>query len=604
MTLKTSYFKWMKEDWKRRKWTIVVFGILCFILTVSFEMSIEAFEQGQRLEGSAFFICNSIETILRYGKIYFYTIESGIGALLFGFQGFSWLMKKEQVDFYHSQPMKREKRFLLLYVDGILLYECMMILHMIILSILIGMRGYLSGGIVKCMLWNLISYSVIFLLIYSIVVLAVMLTGNLVVAFMASGTLLFYPIMVKILLQSYSVMYFQTYTEVYNSSMDIVNVADPFQTILSVIKNLIAGSPSGGFNNILQACILSVVAAIVAFFLYKWRPSECAGKALAFPFLGSVIRILLVIPTGMVLGLCLTAFQVGDADIWLYFGTVLGVVLMHGFMEVVFQSDIRACLGKKKQLLLSLLLTVGIVSVFRYDMVGYDNYLPEAEKIAEASCNISVGDYAREYTNYIDYYKLNEEGVPLFAVESMGATEWGYTETEYQLQISSASETKAILRLVKGHMENQGPDYDAMKSVLVRYKLKSGKEVYRQYYMDEARLKQYFAALYETKEGKELMHPYIHLAVEQAKTVSVCMGIDGEERLLALNEEERKQLQACYQKDIEENTYEEFFNNEMLGYLSFCYQVKDSKESAQINWIIAKQYENTLNFLRNKGITF
>ncbi len=604
MTLKTSYFKWMKEDWKRRKWTIVVFGILCFILTVSFEMSIEAFEQGQRLEGSAFFICNSIETILRYGKIYFYTIESGIGALLFGFQGFSWLMKKEQVDFYHSQPMKREKRFLLLYVDGILLYECMMILHMIILSILIGMRGYLSGGSVKCMLWNLISYSVIFLLIYSIVVLAVMLTGNLVVAFMASGTLLFYPIMVKILLQSYSVMYFQTYTEVYNSSMDIVNVADPFQTILSVIKNLIAGSPSGGFNNILQACILSAVAAIVAFFLYKWRPSECAGKALAFPFLGSVIRILLVIPTGMVLGLCLTAFQVGDADIWLYFGTVLGVVLMHGFMEVVFQSDIRACLGKKKQLLLSLLLTVGIVSVFRYDMVGYDNYLPEAEKIAEASCNISVGDYAREYTNYIDYYKLNEEGVPLFAVESMGATEWGYTETEYQLQISSASETKAILRLVKGHMENQGPDYDAMKSVLVRYKLKSGKEVYRQYYMDEARLKQYFAALYETKEGKELMHPYIHLAVEQAKTVSVCMGIDGEERLLALNEEERKQLQACYQKDIEENTYEEFFNNEMLGYLSFCYQVKDSKESAQINWIIAKQYENTLNFLRNKGITF
>lgn len=604
MTLKTSYFKWMKEDWKRRKWTIVVFGILCFILTVSFEMSIEAFEQGQRMEGSAFFICNSIETILRYGKIYFYTIGSGIGALLFGFQGFSWLMKKEQVDFYHSQPMKREKRFLLLYVDGILLYECMMILHMIILSILIGMRGYLSGGIVKCMLWNLISYSVIFLLIYSIVVLAVMLTGNLVVAFMASGTLLFYPIMVKILLQSYSVMYFQTYTEVYNSSMDIVNVADPFQTILSVIKNLIAGSPSGGFNNILQACILSAVAAIVAFFLYKWRPSECAGKALAFPFLGSVIRILLVIPTGMVLGLCLTAFQVGDADIWLYFGTVLGVVLMHGFMEVVFQSDIRACLGKKKQLLLSLLLTVGIVSVFRYDMVGYDTYLPEAEKIAEASCNISVGDYAREYTNYIDYYKLNEEGVPLFAVESMGATEWGYTETEYQLQISSASETKAILRLVKGHMENQGPDYDAMKSVLVRYKLKSGKEVYRQYYMDEARLKQYFAALYETKEGKELMHPYIHLAVEQAKTVSVCMGIDGEERLLGLNEEERKQLQACYQKDIEENTYEEFFNNEMLGYLSFCYQVKDSKESAQINWIIAKQYENTLNFLRNKGITF
>lgn len=612
MTLKTSYFKWLKEDWKRRRWTIVVFGILCFIMTVSFEMTIESYEQGTAVLSSAFVSYDGIENIIRYSKIYLYLLCSGMGAMLFGIQGFSWLMKKEQVDFYHSQPMKREKRFLLLYLDGIFLYECMMILHTIILAALIGIRGYLCGATAKCMIYNLCAYSAIFLLIYSIAILAVMLTGNLIVSFMASGTLLFYFSMIKVLVDGYSSLCFQTYTSAYDSGRNIADTLDPFQAVVRVIQCLTQGvfgetvEAGIGWNAILQAFFLSIVPGVLAFLLYKRRPSECAERALAFPILGDVIRLLLVIPVSMIFGLCLSAFQAGDSEGWLYFGTILGAVLMHGFMEVVFQSDIRACLGKKKQLLLSILLAVGISSVFRYDLLGYDSYLPKEEDLEEVSYSMDMAGFVDEYNEYDygSYYKLNEEGVPLVMLESKGAVDWGYSESEYHLLKTATEETEPVLDLVKAHIEKQGPDYNAEQPVLVCYKLKSGREIYRHYYMDVDKLKAYFAALYETQQGKEAIYPYLYLAVEKANTMYALpkSEYEGDVNALEIKGEERKELLACYQKDIEENTFEELCNSKILGEISFDYPVKNSKEVVEIEWVIADSYENTLSYLKERGI--
>lgn len=614
MTLRTSYFKWMKEDWKRRRWTIVVFGILCFILTVSFEMSIEAFEQGT--DGGSFLITNSIEGIIRYNKIYFYLMCSGIGALLFGFQGFSWLMNRKQVDFYHSQPMKREKRFTLLFLDGIFLYEICMILHTIILGILVGTRGLLTTGIAKYMLINLCVYTAVFLVIYSIVILAVMLTGNMVVAFMASGTLLFYISAVKGVVKSFCSMYFQTYTDGYGSGIDFFDAVDPFQTVIGIGNGLLEafyGTATAKIyvEDILQAVLFSAVVTVLAYFLYKKRASECAGKALAFPWIGNIIRILVVIPFAMVLGLCLTAFQGGDADGWLYFGTVLGTLLMHGFMEVVFQSDIRACLGKKKQLLVSLLLSVGIVSAFRYDLFGYDRFLPKEEQVKEVAYSFDMTEFVEEFEeyNYGVYYKLDEDGTPLFVKQGMGAVDWSYSETDYHLLKTATEECGPLLRLIKAHIENKETDYSAEKSLLVRYQLKSGKEVYRQYYLDAEKLKESFAELYEVQQTKESLYPYLHLAVEKAEYVVAKthdVSWDNEEtedmEYLEIKEEDRKELLACYQKDIQENTFEEFCNGKIVGAVSFDYRVKNSKAVAEISWVIADTYENTLAFLKEKGL--
>lgn len=203
-------------------------------------------------------------------------------------------MDKKQVDFYHSQPMKREKRFLLLFFDGILLYEICMVLHTIILGILVGTRGLLTSGIAKYMLLNLCIYTAVFLVIYSIVILAVMLTGNMIVAFMASGTLLFYFSAVKGLVKAFCAMYFQTYTDAYGSGTDFFDVVDPFQIVLGIGSGLMKafyGTVTAKIyvEDILRAVLFSAVVTVLAYFLYKKRASECAGKALAYPFIGNII---------------------------------------------------------------------------------------------------------------------------------------------------------------------------------------------------------------------------------------------------------------------------------------------------------------------------
>lgn len=593
MTLKTSYFKLMKEDRRRRIWTIVVFSILCFMMTAAFEMNLELYELNSASDGFTLF--SRIEQLTSYGYLSVYLLFSGIGALLYGFQGFGWLTKKEQVDFYHSQPMKRETRFGIIFLNGFFMFEIPMLLHMTVGAALIAMRDCLTSTVVGNMLMNILVFSVSFLLIYSLVILAVMFTGNLIVSFMASGVFFVYPSVVRVLIESYYSVYFETYTSRYETPLAILSKISPFECIVELAENMTGLRGVSFWQNLLLVIGIAAVFFVAAFLLYKRRPSESAGRALAFPVVGNVIRFLIVIPGALAFGMMFSAFSGLDSALWLYFGTVVGAVLTHGFMEVVFHFDIRAITSKKKQMVFATILSIAVVSLFRFDLLGYDTYLPEEKDVKKVSYYVDLG----EYTDY--YLELDEEGVPVYVTQPEEAHQ--ISRSEYQLSKTTTEEAGQILNLVQAYMMDDKNDDDITKQLLVCYELQSGRKVYRRYYVDVAVLEKEFASIYATEEGKKIIYPYLHLSGKEVDAVSVYTPYMSTAKNIDLNQKEIEELAACYQKDICARTCSQLFSDKILGCVTLHYKVENSAENVELNLYVSETDENLKAFLLEHGVT-
>ena len=125
--------------------------------------------------------------------------------------------------------------------------------------------------------------------------------------------------------------------------------------------------------------------------LYRLRPSEAAGKAMAFSKSKAPIRILLVLLGGMAGGWFFWTLQ--SQVKWGLFGTAAGILLVHCMVEIIYHFDFKKLFSHKMQLALCLGAGMLFFCSFRYDWYGYDSYVPSQEEIASASVDLSI-DYS------------------------------------------------------------------------------------------------------------------------------------------------------------------------------------------------------------------
>lgn len=628
MTLRNSFSNMLKEDRKRRIWTFVMFCILCFLMTAAFELNLEGYLNSAREWNM---MLSNIEDMTRAGMISTYLFFAGIGACLYGFQGFGWLTRKDQVDFYHSQPMKREKRFHIIYLNGLIMFEIPMLLHILACGILAGLRGYLSATVVQNLLFDVLAFTVAFLAMYHLVILAVMLTGNMIVSMMVSVILFVYAYVIRNVIYSFYYEYFDTYAGGYANAVAWIGYLSPVDQVYRVGNYIIRGNDQAALVNLLVLTIMAVAMYAAAFLLYKKRPSEAAGQAVAYPFAGDVIRFLIVLPAGMLFGIMFASMGVLSSVFWLYFGTVIGVVLTHGLMEVIFHFDIKAAVGKKKQLVLSSVLVLGIVSIFCFDIFGYDMYVPEADQVTELSYYIDIGEFSSNYCI------LNEDGVPVSVAMTQGlendGTDTGISDTaidkseqavissgiytkeyyaidtgiyrdDYQMDVSTTTETQPILDLIHNYLSYDKDSESKDIGFLVAYKMKSGRTVYRDYRMSREFVEEYYGPIYETEQGRKVIYPYWNLTGEQVREVNVYVPFMST-KTVELSQEEMKELAECYKKDLEEQSIDELLDAGYIGQLTLVYdKIRGSSENSTENLgiYVADTHEHMLSFLEERDI--
>lgn len=584
MTSKSLFFNRMKEDKKRRTWTIVLFVCMCLIFTAAFEIVLENtvnLFQNHTIGRNEFF--NQIYNMTGRNAVPFYLMLSGVAAILFGFQGFSWLASKQKVDFYHSLPITRREGFLIRYLNGVLLFLIPLVIQLALNGFLLGIRGFLTKEIAENLMIGLVIYFLAFILMYHLVILAIMLTGHTLVAALASGTLLVYPTILRLVLTYYHSQSFMTAGE--TDPFNWLSHFSPVEKIVSMYWMLTADRMKSGIGALLFVVLFSVVTFGLCLWLYQIRPSESAGKALAFPKTQGVIRFCIVIPFAMILGMFFSLMTGTESTLWLYFGTILGGIFVHGFLEVLFHFDIKAMFYHKMELAGTIAIALGIISVFHFDLLGYDTYLPKEEKLKAIS-------YQAEFNEDLQYglrYQVDENGE--------------VTEAYARQPEIRTEDTKYLYDMLKSHRKTieENKKEETFKRFSVCYELKNGKKIYRNYEIGMELLKEKFAPVFMTKEFKETFYPAICLSGKNLEKLTYHTPFEME-GILEFSEIEVKELLDAYRKDIENMTLQTYLKQKKIGEVKFTFRKPGSKNLDIMTVSIYGHYKNVIQYLKTKEV--
>lgn len=543
MTSKTLFTNLQKEDMKNRIWVLALGALLFLVLrVVGFMMMIERWlSQDYSLARNIILVY--LEEELMPGSESIFALAL-IMAVLCGITGFSFLFSKRKVDFYHSLPVRRDTLFLAHYVNGIIIYVVLYFVSWLAVLFICGTNGLLTGRIIQIALVALGTDILFYLLIYHVVILAVLLTGNLLISFCATGVFFFLAPWIETIFYGYQSSYFSTYfvnhydwnsdQQYYNSigmvlsrifsyghaKGSMAQYLSPVTAYMSTNREF-ARKMEISLLFVLQLLIAAAVV-IVSFLVIRKinaiRPSEGAGRAVVFQKIKMPVKIVIMVVGSMTTGLFFAKTGVDIQGAWLWFGVILGILLFHCIMEICFEFDIQAVLFHKRQCLITALAALSMVAVFRYDLFGYDTYLPKEDSIHTVS--VDLQDIERD----LNYYKITEEeGDNSYLDKSYMLLDRNAMEeiskvyelakacvSRYENRSNYKSTVEAVPLVTQPIVEEdaiaisqeQRVEEETYTNIVIKYNLKSGRQVYRSYSMPLQEVFDMMDAIYCQEEYK------------------------------------------------------------------------------------------------------
>lgn len=588
MTSRNLFFKLMREDLKSRLWTIALIslgGFFMYPVTAAF------------LAGEMNNALNYEQALNRYtaAMVEWLSFENGgtvfmmmAAALVCGFSGFIYLNSKKKVDFYHSIPVRREKLFLVNYMDGILILAVPFAVNLMAATVIA-----MGNGVEGSLLWPKVLtgfglHMVYFILMYTVVVLAAMLTGNLVIGFLGSLVLAFYFPTVATLFRGYADCFFNTYLCKEKGLSEIVVRMSPVIQYILRFQDYKEGKPLAA--SILITLAVSAILAGVCCILYKKRPSEAAGKALAFPVSRPIIRILITLASA--LGFSLFFWSIRKSNGWALFGIICGGLISHCVIEIIYHFDFKKLFSNRWQLVGCILASTAIFFVFRYDLTGYDRYLPSAGQVREAAF------YDRNFSDWVSYgkteYDKNNIGYEyrwsydseIDVLETMALTD---IDSVLAIAAEGIAQTQQLIReqeemgevIYEGETSRASSEnqvFDRETSVCVRYTLNSGRKVYRYYRMNLAPVREQVEIVYQNPEYQTAVYPLMRRTSAQVSSVRYREN-DEEVILNHLTEAEKKELLETYQQEFGGITLDQMEKEYPVGLIRFVLPIDDEAMS-------------------------
>lgn len=580
MTSKNLYFKLMKEDIKSRLWAVSLISLgLFFLYPVWTAFAAGDIDTYRSFEEGLKWYSQTVTEWLSFsnGMTVFLMMLTG---LICGLSGFSYLNSRSKVDFYHSLPVRREKLFITSYVNGILILAIPYAVS-VVLAVIVGISNGIAGGplwqTAFAAYWLHLTY---FILIYTTVVVAVMMTGNLVVAFLGCLVFAFFVPLAVALINGYFGVFFHTY--VWAGGEKALEWGTRISPVMEYIHQLSEYSEG---QSVWAAALVSLAAAValvvLACLLYRKRPSEAAGRAMAFPVSKPIIRILMTMISALGLGLFFWSMR--ESTGWAVFGVLCGAVISHCVIEIIYHFDFKKLFADKFQLIGCVLAALAFLFVFRYDMVGYDRYLPSPGDVKGAAVVVSRmsdwvsygetrrqpdGGYGWEYEESLDYI-----------VENMN-----YTDVENLLAIAAVGIEDTLRNGEKsGQQQDEemisdiiDPEIDGTyASTIICYTLKSGRKVYREYSVNLDRIMPQIEKLCASREYLEATYPMMTMGPEDVAGIYYS-EMRKENRLNKLTAEQKAGILETYQKELAAMTPGRMKTESPVGLIRFATEADEA----------------------------
>lgn len=651
MTFGNSFLTNMRLQFRRRLWNIVLSGLLLFLfLVIGSFLGLSAIENSNSylLLPEALLLERKLQTLDFFlGFHSFNAIFSGLLAVVLSVSGFAYLDSRQELDFYESQPTSRRMRFVTVFLSGILIYASMSALwRAVAVLIAVALRAMTLHFLLQCVL-QYFRELILFLGIYGISTLSMLLCGNILISLLGTAVLLFYEPWIRLLQLGCKTSFFRTYLStpgeeswIFRSSPVYYYLSGISETSTQIELYRSVGMREflrNGFRDMLrqdlQALLLFLIVLALCWIAYCFRKNEALGAAVVFRPMQIVIKFALTVPGALSIGL-LVGQILGFHDSALSTGlilalTVFAAVLLCCMMEIIYNFRFRSLFRHPVELLTAVLLSLGILCFYRFDLAGYDRYVPKAEALQSVKFITSYWGDAR--------WSLDEHGMEKGELPDEG--EYAFTDPALLRTITELAQlgqeySCKIPRDSYGYYSEQG------YRVHVYYQMRDGSQRARQfllpYDIDEERMNRITDT--ETyKESEWLLSGYpfeaghgaytelqYETAYSSARSGYGSMSSD----TLEGNDEIAAEFLRAYTEDLKQFRYSFAIRNDFIGEVTLYvsptpedyYRYGDdeiemplgdylrlSRENQklpqyQFRYQIYPSYRNTLEFLKKHGL--
>ena len=565
MTSRSLFFKYMKENTKQRIWSLALALLLCFfVFPVATALNISTIFRPENLNSSglpAELALAQAQQDFTREMLRVYSMKGGalafmltMAAVVLAASGFAYLHSKKKTDFYHSLPIRREMLYAVTCLNGFLYMAVAYIGFLTIAAVMIRAKGvpfdwgslYLAS----------VEHLCFFALVYMTAIMAMLLTGNLVVGLLGTGVLFSWGPVICMTISAYFSEYFTTF---YGDDSFLLVLSERTSPVAWYVEACMSSQPG---RMALGALIMAAVLFVLGMLLYRRRPSEAAGHAMAFPITEPIIRFLIAVPSSLLLGAMFHSMMYEDG--WTVFGLVCGLLLVSCIIEIIYHFDFKSLFAHKRQLLVSAVFVGVVFVIFRFDLFGYDRYLPATEKLASGGiyCDLLDPEATSQYHSTVEY----TEG--WYGVSFDGAAS---SELADQMQISDDQGLELLHtiaaqgvhdaeeardRFLRGHGRSYEVEEDdaAFHNVTIAWHLRNGRTVYRSYLVNVSGVRAALEAVYDLDAYKTAMYPVLSLTADDVAGINYkeedecshvkLAGADTKAALLAAYQEELKALSS------------------------------------------------------------
>jgi len=240
-------------------------------------------------------------------------------------------------------------------------------------------------------------------------------------------------------------------------------------------------APAMGTSMLVILLAIGIGFAVLAWLLYQKRPSEATGKSLIYPITEPFVKAYLMFVGA--LGGGFIFYAVGDKAFF-YFGIIVFAILIHMVCQVIIEHDFKALFRKMNHCAVIVALICATVGIARFDLLGYDHYLPQPEKVSAVSFQIN---------NVDDYY-----AAPIKTDDA------AVKQQVYNLLKPVIDEELYRSSQFDGYQATSDNGTGKHVHLTVNYELNSGREVSRKYFtVPLSAVKENFAALYDNQAYRE-----------------------------------------------------------------------------------------------------
>lgn len=594
MTSKNSFSKMVGEESRKLSWLTAV-QLLLFGLAIPFRVLMVLASLGEPVfDGMAYTMGEKIEILcdhIGYGQME-NTVLIAAAGILSAYVAFSYLHSAAKLDFYHSLPIRREKLFAVKVISSV----CPFVIAYVssqILAVVFGIAfGCMTGTIIKEMIITTIQGILFFLCSYSGTVVAVMLTGKMLTTILATVTLSFYIPLLWLIGMMYVDIFYETafHAGVFTSQADLLRYSSPWAmcTLYRGSEQLGVTGNIPGIGYLFLVAAATAVIFAVAVLLYRIRKTESSGKALAFAKMENAVKLLLTIPAALVAAA--VAYQLYGSLIWEIGFIVLFGTLACLIMEFIYRWDIHQILMHKRHIVITVAVSAIVFLVMRFDVTGYDTYLPEKSEIAAMAVKSNIENFPYEGVQGMEegfsYAGGNEEVLDYLETEAFGPL--------YRLAQEGVAQVKT---------DPYARVYDADETVYIylKYRLKNGKEIYRVYHVKRALYEDVMNEMMKVEGYRERFYPITNLTEEYQKSLTGYVRlyhtfqpdlVDKEEGDLTrgIPADKLDELIEAYKKDLEELTFEEVWEEYSVIY----FWAERPGQYATIFYPLSSKMEHTL----------